>query len=229
MARIGSYKLDKNITSADKVVGTDSSGAVTKNFNLADLGGFFSEGFVNVNGQHAWKFKDKTEMGCFTGPKDSQPLSTVTSIELNRRTLAHKDVKHFLSEYEGKRVLLVDVATPDVYGVFDVSSLNENPKKKDNFTVGLSPVSSNGVISYDKVYAISVYAQTRTYAWRQNSASTTWTIPHNLGKFPSVSLKFSSSDKVYENVGAFAGVDYVDKNNLTINLAAAESGYAYLN
>ena len=36
-------------------------------------------------------------MGCFTGPKDSQPLSTVTSIELNRRTLAHKDVKHFLS------------------------------------------------------------------------------------------------------------------------------------
>jgi len=48
-------------------------------------------------------------------------------------------------------------------------------------------------------------------------------------KFPSVSIKFSSSDNVYTNVGAFAGVVYTDENNLTINLAAAESGYAYLN
>ena len=50
-----------------------------------------------------------------------------------------------------------------------------------------------------------------------------------MGKFPSVSIKFSSSNQVYTNVGAFAGVTYTDKNNLTINLSAAQSGYAYLN
>tara|TARA_R100001509_G_scaffold55599_1_gene30677 strand:+ start:307 stop:648 length:342 start_codon:yes stop_codon:yes gene_type:complete len=67
------------------------------------------------------------------------------------------------------------------------------------------------------------------YTHHQNSASTTWVINHNTESFPSVSLKFSSSDEVYENVGAFAGVKYNNNNTITITLAAAESGYAYLN
>ena len=45
----------------------------------------------------------------------------------------------------------------------------------------------------------------RLYTHHQNSASNTWTINHNTESFPSVSLKFSSSDEIYENVGAFAG------------------------
>ena len=69
----------------------------------------------------------------------------------------------------------------------------------------------------------------RLFIHHQNSASTTWTINHNTESFPSVSLKFSSSDEIYENVGAFAGVKYDNNNTITITLAAAESGYAYLN
>tara|TARA_R100000700_G_scaffold40750_1_gene57474 strand:- start:8554 stop:8895 length:342 start_codon:yes stop_codon:yes gene_type:complete len=69
----------------------------------------------------------------------------------------------------------------------------------------------------------------RLFIHHQNSASNTWTINHNLDTFPDVCIKFSSSDEVYENVGAFAGVKYNDNNTITITLAAAESGYAYLN
>lgn len=69
----------------------------------------------------------------------------------------------------------------------------------------------------------------RLYTHNQAIASTTWTINHNLETFPSVSIKFSSSDDVYENVGAFGGVTYNNANTITITLAAAESGYAYLN
>jgi len=69
----------------------------------------------------------------------------------------------------------------------------------------------------------------RLYTHHQNSASNTWVINHNKNTFPSVSLKFSSSDEIYENVGAFAGVKYNNNNTITITLAAAESGYAYLN
>lgn len=69
----------------------------------------------------------------------------------------------------------------------------------------------------------------RLYTHNQAIASTTWTINHNLETFPSVSIKFSSSDNVYENVGAFGGVTYNNANTITITLAAAESGYAYLN
>lgn len=69
----------------------------------------------------------------------------------------------------------------------------------------------------------------RLFTHHQNTASNTWTINHNTGTFPNVSLKFSSSDEIYENVGAFAGVKYNNNNTITITLAAAESGYAYLN
>ena len=69
----------------------------------------------------------------------------------------------------------------------------------------------------------------RLFTHNQSLASTTWVINHNLNAFPDVCIKFSSSDDVYENVGAFAGVKYNDNNTITITLAAAESGYAYLN
>jgi len=69
----------------------------------------------------------------------------------------------------------------------------------------------------------------RLHIHHQNNASTTWVINHNKDTFPSVSIKFSSSDEIYENVGAFAGIKYNNSNTITITLAAAESGYAYLN
>lgn len=87
----------------------------------------------------------------------------------------------------------------------------------------------SGVTKNYLVGDLATYINKKQYVHNQSNASTTWTIAHNLGKFPSVSIKFSSSDNVYTNVGALGGVTYTDENNLTITLAAAESGYAYLN
>ena len=81
-----------------------------------------------------------------------------------------------------------------------------------------------------KMVDVAAYVKSKDhFTHNQQNADTTWTIAHNLNKFPSVSIKFSSSDNVYTNVGALGGVTYTDANNLTITLAAAESGYAYLN
>ena len=105
--------------------------------------------------------------------------------------------------------------------------------ENDSTITGEDKVLGSDVSGSTKNYLVSDLAffinkqQLNTH--HQNSASATWTINHNLGKFPSVSIKFSSSDNVYTNVGAFAGVTYNNNNTITINLAAAESGYAYLN
>jgi len=229
MARISTYVIDNNVTSQDKVIGTDSSGLVTKNFNLQDLGEFLSKGFVNVNGQHSWEFVNTIQSGGLYGPADGAPISSLTTIKLNKITKGDKNIQNFLLEYKGKRILLVDIKNPDAYGLFDITSIVEDVNNSNNYDLSLDHISSNGSLSLEKIYAISMYAQDATYAHNQINASTTWTINHNLNKFPSVSIKFSSSNQVYENVGAFAGVQYIDQNNLTINLAAAESGYAYLN
>lgn len=229
MARISRYAIDNNITSQDKVIGTDSSGSFTKNFNLANLGEFLSKGYVNINGQHAWQFVDRIQAGGLFGPTNGASINSLTTIKVNEVTAGDKNIQDFLLEYKAKRILLVDTVDPNNYGIFDITSVIEDEDNLSNYDIELEYVTGNGTLVLEKIYSISVYGQDATYTHRQNNAATSWVINHNLGKFPSVSIKFSSNDQIYENVGAFAGVEYTDKNNLTINLAAAESGYAYLN
>ena len=61
------------------------------------------------------------------------------------------------------------------------------------------------------------------YPYEQMAPATTWSINHNLGKFPSVT--------VVDSAGTVVGGDvtYNDANNVTLTFTAAFSGKAYLN
>ena len=61
------------------------------------------------------------------------------------------------------------------------------------------------------------------FTFTQSSAAATWSIQHNLEKFPSVTVIDSANNIVYGNT------TYTDENNLTINFSAPFSGKAYLN
>lgn len=63
-----------------------------------------------------------------------------------------------------------------------------------------------------------------TYTHLQNTSAATWTVNHNMNKYPSVTVVTSAGD-----IAGGAEIDYIDKNNLTISFAAAFSGKAYLN
>lgn len=63
-----------------------------------------------------------------------------------------------------------------------------------------------------------------TYTHLQNTPAATWTVNHNMDKYPSVTVVTSAGD-----IAGGAEIDYIDKNNLTISFAAAFSGKAYLN
>ncbi len=62
-----------------------------------------------------------------------------------------------------------------------------------------------------------------TFIHNQGTASTTWTVNHALGRFPSVTIVTDS------NVVIIGDITYNSKNQLTISLASADSGKAYLN
>jgi|TARA_R100000988_G_scaffold35701_1_gene18066 hypothetical protein len=62
-----------------------------------------------------------------------------------------------------------------------------------------------------------------TFVHNQGGASTTWTVTHNLGRFPSVTIVTDS------NVVIIGDITYNSTNQLTISLATADSGKAYLN
>lgn len=63
----------------------------------------------------------------------------------------------------------------------------------------------------------------KNFVFNQASAANPWSVPHNLGKFPAVSVVDSGGNEIVPDV------HYVDANNVTLTFAAATSGKAYLN
>ena len=62
-----------------------------------------------------------------------------------------------------------------------------------------------------------------TYIHTQSSASSSWTINHNLDKYPSVSVVDSAGNKV------IGDVEYTSRNSVVVSFCATFSGKAYLN
>lgn len=95
----------------------------------------------------------------------------------------------------------------------------------DNIVTGetLTLLSSNDALD------ITVSANTVTfnvksgYVFTQGTPSATWTINHNLGKYPSINVVDESNDEV---VGA---VNYTNNNQIVVTFSAAFSGKAFLN
>ena len=233
MARISTYQQDTNITTGDKLLGTDSGGG-TKNFVISNLTSFLSESNTSgTSSSFTFRYKQSNRgQGDMNFVFSSgSAFANVTAIKVSKYNHNSQNViNKALELLSGKKVIIYDINNRNNYGVFDAASIIVDSNDSNFYDLSLTKTKSNGSISDTTIYGIDLFAGSDVnFVHHQNSANTTWTINHNLGKFPSVSIKFSSSDEVYSNVGAFAGVIYTNENSLTINLAAAESGYAYLN
>lgn len=68
-----------------------------------------------------------------------------------------------------------------------------------------------------------IVSDTGTFTFCQDAPLSVWTITHNLGKFPSVTVVDSGNSTV------IGDVDYTNSNILTVTFASAFSGCAYLN
>jgi hypothetical protein len=99
---------------------------------------------------------------------------------------------------------------------------------------GLVDTPNNYVGHFGKVPAVNIAetamefidfasASDKHYEFDQGVPASVWTITHNMGKFPAVSVVDSGGTIVEGQV------DYVDNNNLTIKFTASFSGKAYLN
>ena len=241
MARISTYGIDSTISKDDKLLGSNSDGS-TKNFTIADITSYLRD--IGVSGKYTVMFHDhqygglgSQQNGTFIIPGNTSQtvaFSTVTTIRVSKFPFdSNNSALQRINELEKEHVIICDVEDINKFGVYQVTSISQEGET-DFYNISLSnpygeTTLSNGSLQNESKYSIEVYATNKRYTHNQTLASATWSVNHNLGKFPSVSIKFSSSNQVYTNVGAFAGVTYTDKNNLTINLSAAQSGYAYLN
>lgn len=223
MARISTYVRDTIVTKDDKVIGTDATGSITKNFNLEGIGELFGRGLIPIHTQAGYRFRGALEQGAFSGPSDGAAFSSLTSLKFSQIDQAEHNLQNFIPEYNNQRIILFQNRNKNNYGIYTVTNIEEDPANPGYFIFSLTHNSSNGVLVLDNYYSLAIYSGDLHYIHTQNIASATWTINHNLGKFGSATVVLSTGQKGYGDI------TYIDANNLTISFTGAETGKAYIN
>ena len=233
MASIYSYPYDLVIQDNDAWIGTDSITRRTKQYTASALANYLNtNGKVSIGGQLVYKFSTipENEAGTFALPSgggSGTGFSAITSLVVSITEKSGQNVVAWLDYLVGDQILISAQEEVSSFGHYQILSYTQVPGNNSFYTLSLGYVGGNGAIEADKTYDVVNFALAgstdKTYEHVQNTPSATWTIQHNLGKFPSV------TSVNINNIVMYGEVTYIDSNNLTINFSAGFSGKAYMN
>jgi len=229
MARISSYPKDTTIQDNDAWVGTASPNRQTKNFLASDVAKYLNiKGKISVSAQMVYKFEaDSSEAtsGNFYGVTDGTAFSAITSLNVHSVDAGGQNVVDFVNYLVDSDILISEQNNIGEFGHYKITAYTDNGN--GFYTLALSYIGGDGVLVNQAYYDIANFvldsASDKNFVFTQATPSATWSIQHNLNKFPSVTSVNNS------NIKMFGEVTYVDENNLTINFSAGFSGKAYMN
>jgi len=239
MTKIKSYPIDTNITGSDKWIGTDGNAANrTKNFTPTGLADFFNNA-GSVDHINALRFKydtvdvgDDRAIGSISFATEigaTVAFSSISQFMLHRNTSDGNYIVDLMSAFDGNIVMVQKVDDKNVFAFYKITNYEQDVTETNFYNTSVTFLEGNGSLEEDEYYFVSLLqfdaiADTdKHYAHTQGVASATWSVAHNLNKYPSVTVVLSTGQKGYGDV------TYVDENNLTISFAGAESGKAYMN
>ena len=238
MARISTYALDSDVSSTDKVIGTDSAGIITKNFKLSDVTDWMNNtGQVTIVGQNNFKFQTTggRQGGTVSFPNmagANTPFSAITALVFSNDSVTGDVASTFMTTLIGKQIVLARLDNPNNFGIYTLEQFSARDQTGDFYDAVFTLVSANGEIISNKNYGFAGYTSSegggggggdKNFVFTQSVASATWVITHNLGKYPSASVTDSALNTVYGDVF------YNDTNTLTITFNASFGGKAFLN
>ena len=235
MARIKLYPNDTVITGGDRLVGTDINGNATKNYQIEEIAKYFSKtgtadgtrlgyqynyaGTYLNNVIHSGEFRYQVDP---TAPSQ-YGWANITGFAFSRYNINLVDIAPIISLFQNQIIKITDISNSNGnYGTYEVSNVTA---LSNAYLFSLTHKGSFGEPTGSTVTFANT-ALTRPdkfFTFVQSGASATWTIQHNLEKFPSVTVIDSANNVVYGNT------TYTDENNLIINFSAPFSGKAYLN
>ena len=229
MARISKYAQDDNVTRSDKLFGSDGTGS-TRNFSVASVTDFISE--TNASGiPLQFNFKLNQTQTLQTGEakitSSNTSFANVTAINVSKYQFKGSlDISAALTALNNKKIIIIEVGNNNNYGTFSAGAWTD--ANADGFySTTLSAASTNGSFTDGKVYAIAAFntdGDAHVAASFDTIVTATKTINHNLGKFPSVTIKLNDNSVVY------ADVSHTNNNTLTITFSDnVYTGVAYLN
>jgi hypothetical protein len=230
MARISSYPVDQNIVGQDKLLGTDNAGLITKNYTLDGISGWMNaNGSLQIVGQSNYSFNVAGEtVGVISGPAENATFVSITAMTFSKTSTSGNNVIDYLLTLVGRDVILARLDNLNNFGVYKLVSLVVDAGDANYYNATFTVITANGNITANKYYGFAIYPEVATtgdlnFTFTQGTPATTWTITHNLGKFPSVSVVDTADTQVYGDV------EYIDDNSLRVTFSAAFGGKAYLN
>ncbi len=233
MPIISSYPINTNPSPTDIIVGTDVSNGRTKNFTVKSLS---DEAINKWLEKVSWQFIT-TDPETSSRPAGSISFqnyggnntqwSNINTIYINTAMAGNAlNSLPYLQRVVGSKIIIQDRKDISRYGVYELTSLTQ-VNDTTVYTMSLSFLEGNATIVELEYYSIQIDLPSvegdKHYTHNQSVASVTWTIVHNLNKFPSVTVALSTGQQ------GFGDVTFIDENNLTITFAGAESGKAYIN
>ena len=228
MARISSYNLDTSVSKTDKVIGTDSSGNTTKNFNLEKIAGFLNtSSLINVNGQLIYKFVSGQTPGNgeFVKANGTSAFSTITSFLFSHVNTNEQNIQTYLNYFEDLNVMLTQTDDQNNFALYTFNSITDSFSGYS--TISVTFIEGNGTLTANKFYAMSYSPKNQTdkhfvqsYSF---SANTSQSVNHNLNKHPAVTVVDSAGTHVVGDV------QHINENQFNITFTSSFSGTVYAN
>lgn len=229
MARISSYPRDREVQDDDSWIGTESSNRITRNFSAKAIAEYLNiNGKVSISAQMVFQFNSASARdGQFTGIPDGTNFSDISSVVISYKDMSTQEVVAFLNYLVGSDILISDQKETSSFGNYEITSYTLIPKTT-TYTLELSYIGGNGGVINQEYYNFATFTKSeglgdKNYVHPQPVASATWTVQHDLNKFPSV------TSVNINNIEMYGEVVFNDLNNLTINFSAAFSGQAFMN
>jgi hypothetical protein len=230
MAIIYSYPFDIDVQDADAWVGTNAGNRKTKQFTALAVAEYLNKhGRISVSGQMVYKLSNSAYGGSGTISLPSgggSNFSDITSLIVSVNDISPQYVVNFLNYLVGSQILISEQNDVNNFGHYNIVSyaVTANP---NYYLMTLALVGSNGAAVVDEYYDMALFTLSdgndKSYIFTQAVPSTTWTIQHNLEKFPSITVIDSGNTVV---IGQYT---YINNNNVTLTFSAAFAGKAYLN
>ena len=236
MALISSYPDYLPVNDLDRWIGTNSTNGSTRNFTAQQIADYLNlKAKIMIGGQMSYQYDKDTAIGTIgkmfniNGVQGvaNVPFNTITTFDISTLDLSDEIVTQFFQYLIGSNILIGEGDAISNFGHYTLDTLTQ---------IGLTPfytatvtyLGGNGNLLDDQIYTIFQFdtlstTVSPTFTFVQAAAATVWNIPHNLGKFPSVSIINNNSIVINGEV------TYIDNNNVTLNFSAGFSGTAYLN
>lgn len=240
MAKISTYALDTDISGGDKLIGTDGGAAnATKNFTIDKVAEFLNKNKIESTSIR-YKYQDVAlpqdirEQGTISFASSlgaNVPFNTFNSMVLSGYTQQEIEVSsYYTAPLIGSIVMISNAQNPSNWAVYKWMNAVDSPQYgADFYTITLDYVNSVGGLVKNKDYFITMLtydyeeSSDKTFAYQQAVPSASWTVTHNLNKYPSVSVVDSANRVV------FGDVVYDSLNQATLTFSAPFSGKAFFN